>query len=105
VGGQGLSLEVTRNADAVTVRISGDVDLASKERLEEAIGRLGPEARFLIFDLAGVTFMSSTGINMLVRVHNLCEANGGSLVVAAPSEPVRRVLALTGIDQHLTIAD
>ncbi len=40
---------------------------------------------------------------MLLRVHHTCQDNGGSLVVASPSDQVRQLLKITELDEVLTI--
>ncbi len=100
-----LSMEIVAGATNITVRLIGEVDMASKDMLEEAMTQLGVEPRNLIIDLRGVSFMDSMGLSMLVRVHQVCEANGGTLTVRTPQPPVRRLFALTGVDAQLTIVD
>jgi len=43
------------------------------------------------------------GLGMLVRIHHTCHDNGGTLVVASPSDHVRRLFELTDMDRVLTI--
>jgi anti-anti-sigma factor len=98
-----MSLEIACGADSTTVVVVGDVDMASTDLFEEAMDRLGSELRKLVVDLGGVTFIDSTGLSMLVRLHRACVANGGSLVVVAPSEPARRLFEISKVDEVLTI--
>lgn len=98
-----MSLEIVSGADSITVLVIGDVDMASKDLLEKAMSQLGGEPRNLVIDLRSVTFIDSMGLGMLLRVHHTCHDNGGSLVVASPSDQVRRLLKLTEMDQVLTI--
>jgi anti-anti-sigma factor len=100
-----MSLEFVSEAETITVRVAGDVDLASGGLLEEAMAQLGDEPRSLVVDLRGVSFIDSTGIRMLLRVHHACEANGGSLVVAAPSKAVRQLFDLAKVHEVITIVD
>jgi anti-anti-sigma factor len=41
--------------------------------------------------------MDSSGLTALVVARNRLEAGGGSLSVASPTEPVARLLELTGL--------
>ena len=63
----------------------------------------GVEPRNLVIDLRGVTFLDSTGLNMLVGFHYKCERNGGSLKVMAPPPEVVRLFEITGLDQILSV--
>jgi anti-anti-sigma factor len=49
--------------------------------------------------------MDSTGIRVLVDMHERLRDAGGELVLHAASAPVRRVLALTGLDRLLPLPD
>lgn len=98
-----MSLEIVSGGDSVTVHVTGEVDLASKHLLEEALANLGVEPRNLMVDLRGVTFIDSMGLAMLLRIDRLCTANGGSLALAAPSENVRKLLKMAQLDEVLTI--
>ena len=98
-----MSLEIISGADSVTVLVTGEVDMGSKELLEEAMSELGGQPQNLMVDLRGVTFIDSMGLAMLLRIHRLCEANGGSLALAAPSDNVRKLLRLSQLDSVLTV--
>jgi anti-anti-sigma factor len=98
-----MSLEIVSGADSITVFVVGEVDLASEGLLEEAVSLLGDEPVKLIVDLCGVTFLDSMGLNMLVRVHAICARNGGSLIVASPSDHVRQLLKLSRVDEVVQV--
>ena len=98
-----MSLEIVSGDDSVTMLVTGEVDLASKDLLEEALTNLGVEPRNLMVDLRGVTFIDSMGLTMLLRIDRLCTANGGSLALAAPSENVKKLLRMAQLDKVLTI--
>ena len=69
------------------------------------MAQLGAEPHSLVIDLRRVGFIDSTGIRVLLGVHHTCMANGGSLIVAAPSAAVRRVFDLTQVSEVITIID
>ncbi|MFI2652553.1 STAS domain-containing protein [Micromonospora fulviviridis] len=53
-------------------------------------------------DLAAVSFIDSTIINLFIETRNEATAMDRSFVVASPSPPVRRVLGVTGVLEFLT---
>jgi len=82
-------------AQGVLLCVAGELDLvtapAFSDRLITEISQTdGP----VILDLGGVTFMSTAGINALLRAGELA---GPRLRVRAMSQPVRRVLELTSL--------
>jgi anti-anti-sigma factor len=56
-------------------------------------------------DLRGVTFLDSSGVRELMRAHRSVRTRGLDLVLVSPSAPVRRVLALLGLTEHLPVVD
>jgi anti-sigma B factor antagonist len=52
----------------------------------------------LVLDLSGVEYMSSAGLREMVRVLKRVKRGGGDLRIANPSERVKEVLELAGLD-------
>lgn len=84
--------------------LSGEVDLHTVPSLEDAIGRT-PDDADLVLDLAGVTFLDSVGLRVMVSAHERISAAGGSLSVRRPSDAARRVLEITGLDEHFDLTE
>ncbi|MEV6928827.1 STAS domain-containing protein [Dactylosporangium sp. NPDC051485] len=80
----------------VTVTASGELDMTSAPELitvlREAIRAHGPSRVDL--DLTAVTFMDSTGLQVLVAANNDV---GGGLQITGTSPAVHRLLRLTGV--------
>ncbi|MGN6160841.1 MAG: STAS domain-containing protein, partial [Marmoricola sp.] len=55
-------------------------------------------------DLAGVTFIDSSGLGALVQIQKSARDKGVSLVLTRSSAPTRRLLELTGLQHVFTIA-
>jgi anti-anti-sigma factor len=64
----------------------------------EAFSLLGEGAR-LVVDLGRVTFMSSAGLGLLVRVGKHLSDRGGLLALARPQAPVVRLLRAVGLEE------
>jgi len=89
--GEGLELAVTGRLDAYWA------DHLARA-LEETIRDGGDHIRL---DLSGVSFISSVGLRVLVRFYKQLVAINGSFAVSNPSEAVKRVLELAGLDTLL----
>jgi stage II sporulation protein AA (anti-sigma F factor antagonist) len=98
-----LMLQIVKGVGCVTAVVEGEIDLDSRALLEDAIGRLEGEPVDLVIDLAGVTFVDSQGVNLLVQVHRVLEEAGASLTVARPSPSVLKIFELTGVDTYIDI--
>jgi anti-anti-sigma factor len=88
------------------VTVAGEIDLETAAELgDQALAALQDLSVHLVLDLGGVTFMDSTGLKVLLAAAHRADLAGGSLVLVAPTRAVRRILALTGLDQSFTTAD
>ncbi|MFO0934490.1 MAG: STAS domain-containing protein [Planctomycetota bacterium] len=70
--------------------------VASLER--EAGSTLGPTGTALVVDLTRTTFLSSSGLGLLVRTGKMLAERGGGLAVAHPQPGVARLLRAVGLD-------
>jgi anti-anti-sigma factor len=57
--------------------------------------------RTLVIDLAGVDYLSSPGLRLFERLKTDLAAQGGSLAVTNPTDPVRLALDLAGMLEGL----
>jgi anti-sigma B factor antagonist len=95
---------------AVEIAVDGELDLSVADQLQQAIDGDGSGAALI--DLAGCTFIDSTGIAVVLRARRLRDEDGGRIVLHSPSEQVRRVLEITGLtgdgllyeDRHAALA-
>ncbi|WP_309032974.1 STAS domain-containing protein [Streptomyces alfalfae] len=93
-----LITRTTTNDDICVVTLAGEVDLDGSAQLRDVLLSSLKDSRGTVVDLADVAFMDSSGINVFIATHQAAEAAGGWLRLAAPREPVRRVLQLVGVD-------
>lgn len=100
-----FSIQAVTEGPTTTLRVSGEVDLATADELNRAAAaalQAGPGA--LVIDLAGVTFLDSTGLAVLVAVTNQTTASGVRLTIRDPVPRVRNVIRITGLGQFLPLA-
>jgi anti-sigma B factor antagonist len=93
---------VTRRdeGEAVVLTVSGALDTITAPSLAthlDVVLTSGPAV--LIVDLAGVDFLSSAGINLLVETHHLTARTATMLRVAADGPATSRPMRTIGIDQ------
>ena len=95
-----------RSADRnLLLEFSGELDHhgardAARE-VEQAIDVALP--RKLVLDFAGVTFMDSSGIALLIRARQRMQELGGTADVCGAAAQARRVLDAAGLQRYLTI--
>lgn len=76
-------------------------DFASLEEYVDVCAKM--QKPFIIFDLDRLTFINSQGLGLLVRLHRLCEDNGGKLIIFHPHQNIREVFEITGLGSFMTI--
>lgn len=101
-----MRLEVRSTPDnAAVVALGGEVDLRQSATLRKALMELMFEKRPVVVDLSTVEYIDSSGIAGLVEAYQAARGNGTLFVLAAVSDPVRRVLQLARLDRVFTIAE
>jgi anti-anti-sigma factor len=96
----------TTEAGIVTVRCSGDLDLACAPRMRAALlAPIRDGAPGVVADLSATTFCDSTIFSVLVELHRAALARGVSYSIAADPVAVARPLALLGLDRLLPLYD
>ncbi len=94
-----------RNGGA-RLMVSGELDIASAPRLEEAAeAALAREVSSLVVDLGGITFIDSSGLRLLIELNDRASDEGWTLSLIAPPEPSRSVFHITGADQNLPFVE
>jgi anti-anti-sigma factor len=81
----------------------GEMDLAAMATCEELIEPACERRATVDLDLERVTFIDSSGLRTLMRLHRICDAAGGRLVLHHVPPRAARVLQACGLDQVLSI--
>jgi anti-sigma B factor antagonist len=95
-------------ADGIAVvQVTGEVDVANCGVLRDGLLRIVTDEGFrgLVVNLAGVRFIDSTGIGVLVGVWRAVRVTASGVVLAAPAPQVRRVLDTAGLTKILPVYD
>jgi anti-sigma B factor antagonist len=98
---------VHRRGPTSAIELEGELDLAAKQTLDEAIEAAvqpGP-VETVVVDMTRVVFADSTTLAWLVAAEVRMQASGGRLVAVAGPGPVLDLLHLTGLDRRLTLVD
>jgi anti-sigma B factor antagonist len=84
------------------VKMSGRVDGYTTPHLRAALETIMEEGRFnLVFDMTDVDFLSSKGVNALVKIHTTCKKmDGGRLVTVGMSERIQETLKIVALDSY-----
>ena len=96
--GRAMELSSARHGDVVVLSTRGRIDHASAEAFKTALGphlaQSGP-GRPLVLDLAGVDYIASVGLRVLMLASRQARAQGGTIVVAALAPLVREIFEIS----------
>jgi anti-sigma B factor antagonist len=85
------------------VRLSGDVDLAVKDKVQALLDAASQQSDRVDVDLSEVDYADSTALGLLITLRKRLQERGGELRLVAPSDRVRRLLQIAGLDQVFEI--
>ena len=99
-----MELTIERHGGVLTIALSGQLDLAVSAALAEALKDTIVEGdRAVILDLADVHFIGSAALRVVLLTEKYLKQRDAKLVLCGLSDPVRRVLRITGFERFLTI--
>lgn len=88
------------------LRLLGEFDLAAMATTHGALAAaLGHEWEILLVDLAGLSFLDSSGLRFVLRARARCERAGRGFAVRRGPAEVHRVFELTGLAERLPFED
>ena len=99
-------MEIKKVADgsALTVYISGRIDAVTALELDKNLQATLANVIDLTVDLAGVEYVSSAGLRILLKTQKRMDSQG-SMKIRNIRDNVREVLDMTGFSDFLTIED
>lgn len=98
-------LDPHRIGSHTVVGVTGEIDVATAPALRDSLlALLNRGAPSLVVDLRGVTFIDSTGIGSLLRIHHRQHLLGGSVHFVADQSAVLRVFDLMHLRRRLHVA-
>ena len=100
-----LSMSSAREGAVHTIRLFGELDLGTTGRVEAELQRVeATDAWMIVVDLSGLTFISSTGVQLLIDGEVRSRADSQRLTLLRGSPAVQRVLEICGVDTALPFA-
>jgi anti-sigma B factor antagonist len=82
--------------------LTGEIDAHTADALREALFG-APHDGDVRVDFSKVTFIDSSGLRVVLEVHQMLDRDGRRLVLLDPSRPVTRLVELAGLVSHLHI--
>lgn len=101
-----FGVDISKGALGPIAALSGEVDLAAVEGVEERIRTaITDQPDVLVLDLREVDFLDSSGLRLVLALDREQRDRGARLVVVRGGRRVARVMELTGADRQLEMVD
>lgn len=101
-----LHIDVVERDGSLTLRVEGDLDLATAPLLDKEIERAtASQAAMIVVDLDQVGFIDSSGLYVLVRHISRSRQDGRRIRLTKGSEQTQQLFKLTGVLDHLSFVD
>ena len=107
-----LAFEIEREGDTAVVKCHGRLVAGTTEALYQEVKDLLPQTKVVVVDLAELTYVDSTGLGTLVRLHASARKLGCDFKLLHLGKQLRNLLRLTNLlsvfaqaeDHGITIA-
>jgi anti-anti-sigma factor len=97
-----LQWSTARLPHQVSVVLEGEVDLSTADVLSNLLAEvLAERPSKVVVDLAGVSFLDSTGIKCLLAAQTAAASGGCRLVVRRPTRAILRIFTICGVAETL----
>ncbi len=97
-----LSIDEALDGGNVTLTLNGRLDTATSPELETVLDRVLPSATNLVFDMANLEFISSSGLRLILRAQKAMNAQG-AMRLQHVCESVMEIFDMTGFKDFLSI--
>ena len=97
-----MEIEKQSEGGRLIVKVTGRLNTNTSPELEAELSLDGVSE--VVFDFAGLEYISSAGLRVLMVAKKTMMARGGRAVVANPNKTVRDVFDITGLSDVFEIA-
>ena len=106
-GGTIMPARLDVKEDNITAYLSGEIDHHSAKKIRDDIDNAVETNRpaALILDFGEVGFMDSSGIGLVMGRFKTMQGVGGKLIIQNPSNHIKKVMRLAGLDKIANIQD
>ena len=92
-----LTFEIARDGDTALVKCHGRLVAGTSQDFYEEVKQLLPQTKLVVVDLAELTYVDSTGLGALVRLHVSARQVGCQFKLLHLGKQLRNLLKLTNL--------
>ena len=97
-----MKIEKNMNGETMEVALDGRLDTTTAPELEKELRDSLKNIKELIFDFAGLEYVSSAGLRVLLIAQRSI-GYGGKMIVRNANELIREVFEVTGFSDIVTV--
>jgi anti-sigma B factor antagonist len=92
-----LDFKIERDGDTAVVKCHGRLVAGATEEIYQEVKQLLSQTKVVVVDLAQLTYVDSTGLGTLVRLHTSARKQGCEFKLLHLGKQLRNVLKLTNL--------
>lgn len=101
-----MDIHTYDHGPVAVLELAGRLDGSQAAAVEGAFSRLaGPERKQIVFDLAGLQYISSAGLRVILSAAKKLRSMQGRMICASLNEQVRDIFEMSGFLTILETAD
>jgi anti-sigma B factor antagonist len=101
-----LEIDDARDGDRGTLTLSGELDIATVPRLDEAVAAmLAAGVQHLTIDLRPLSFLDSSGLRQFILLRDRAETESWKLELIRPLGAVRSIFQITRAEENLPFVE
>jgi anti-sigma B factor antagonist len=98
------AVSVGGTPNEITVSVEGELDMTDADRVGDVLAQAAAAGRPIVrVELSKLTFADSSAVKALLVGAKAAEGHGVTYLLVNPHGNVRRLLAVTGLDEALTV--
>jgi anti-sigma B factor antagonist len=97
-----MNIEKITNDKELMIKVEGRLDTVTAPELEKEVKDSVQGVEVLVFDLAGLDYISSAGLRVVLSAQKIMNAQG-KMIVKNVNEAVMEIFEITGFTDVLTI--
>lgn len=100
-----FEFKIQAQPDAVVFTISGRISQedTTENMLQALVGELEKNARFVLIDVSGLEYITSSGLNFFIRALTRTRNAGGELILCGLGGNVEKLFVISKLNEIFTI--
>ncbi len=99
-----MTISKVFEGETATIAVSGRLDTMTAPELQSQLGDLPGESKKLVFDFAGLEYISSAGLRVLLGMNKKMASVGGEMAVVNANSTVKDVFEMTGFSDIFSVS-